>query len=755
MFAVAALAACTTEQTIVAPQNEAIGFDTFVDNSTRAEDITTNNIANFGVYGTVTKGGNSALIFNNTEVTGSKDSGYTYSPAQYWIAAAQYDFLAFAPYAERQWTYTPTNAQVAKTGTFSFNNETAAADQDVVYAYQTKTTENELTAANTQAVEFTFKHILSKVAFSFTNTFTDGNTSLSVYNVKINNTAKTGTMAIANGVDAAWVGDGDLIVPFGDQATAVNTLQAKAIDKDNRTLKLAHHYVIPAQRAYKITFSVDLYQAGVYLATYNHEINSAIDFAKNGNYVLSVKLAPESIDPENELYPIEFTVNEVKDWDDASISLNEFTEVKTADALKAAIAAGENVKLTADINLDSIATTRAAYDSYGLAIEKDCVIDGNGHKITTSVKRAIAVCKPVNVTLKNFILNAGGERGIQVEAAANVLVEDVVATAKNYALNNTSTGANAKIAINNCDFSGLNVINVWGENAVVNINDTTLRCKDDAAAEGYSVVSNNGKNAVVNVNGGEVVITGSKSEDTIAGIVNEEGAQVNFVGTAGNPVVVTAYFAINYADNTRYTFTTFEEALETAVAGETIVMINDLTTDKPLEVTKKVTLDLNGKNISAGTFLYPGNTVEEDSYAFWVKNGGELTINGQGEISTADCKYSIAVWAQGGKVTINGGKFTNAGEGSDLIYASANGHVVINGGEFVACKKQPNVDGTLEDYSVLNLKGDNTGSSITCYGGRYFKFDPANNKSENPAVSFVAPGYESVVDGDYFKVVKE
>lgn len=84
----------------------------------------------------------------------------------------------------------------------------------------------------------------------------------------------------------------------------------------------------------------------------------------------------------------------------------------------------------------------------------------------------------------------------------------------------------------------------------------------------------------------------------------------------------------------------------------------------------------------------------------------------------------------------------------------ANGHVVINGGEFVACKKQPGVGGTNQDYSVLNLK-DNTGASITCYGGRYFMFDPANNKSENPAVSFVADGYKSVVDGDYFKVVKK
>ena len=73
MLAVAAMVACSTEQTIVAPQNEAIGFDTFVENSTRATDITTDNIANFGVYGTVAKGGNSALIFNNTEVTKSGD----------------------------------------------------------------------------------------------------------------------------------------------------------------------------------------------------------------------------------------------------------------------------------------------------------------------------------------------------------------------------------------------------------------------------------------------------------------------------------------------------------------------------------------------------------------------------------------------------------------------------------------------------------------------------------------------------------
>ena len=91
-------------------------------------------------------------------------------------------------------------------------------------------------------------------------------------------------------------------------------------------LELVHRYIIPVERKYNITFDVDLYQAGVYLATYEHEIETTIDFAKNGNYVLSFKLAPETIDPENKLYPIEFKVNKVNGWDDSTINFPEEEE---------------------------------------------------------------------------------------------------------------------------------------------------------------------------------------------------------------------------------------------------------------------------------------------------------------------------------------------------------------------------------------------------------------------------------------------
>ena len=507
MFAVAALAACTSEQTIVAPQNEAIGFDTFVDNSTRAEDITTNNIANFGVYGTVTKGGNSALIFDNTKVE-KNGTAYTYSPAQYWIAAAQYDFLAFAPYQDGEgatWTYAPTNAQVAKNGTFSFDNAAAAANQDVVYAYQTKTTEAALTA-KPEAVKFTFKHILSKVAFSFTNTFNDDNiTTLKVYNVKINNTAETGTMAIANGEDAAWNGVGDLVVPFGAKTADATTALA-----NGKELKLDHHYVIPAQRAYNITFSVDLYQAGVYLATYNHEINSAIDFAKNGNYVLSVKLAPESIDPANPLFPIEFSVNEVKGWDDASISLNEFTEVDTEAELKAAIKAGVNVKLTANIALaESV-----------LVKDVTSVIDLNGFNLVAESTDAIVV-EGANLTING---NGDVKAATDDKSSANALwvkYGNVVINGGNYYV-----GADNAVR-NDCIYLGAKSLKDQAANYVssITINGGTFEAKVNEAGQYW----------VLNVQddfytaGSDIVVYGGSYKNFNPADNKSEGAGTNFL----------------------------------------------------------------------------------------------------------------------------------------------------------------------------------------------------------------------------------
>lgn len=183
--------------------------------------------------------------------------------------------------------------------------------------------------------------------------------------------------------------------------------------------------------------------------------------------------------------------------------------------------------------------------------------------------------------------------------------------------------------------------------------------------------------------------------------------------------------------------------------GGEIVMAASINLDKePAIIETRMFIDLNNKTITGGVFAESGGTVNEgntDSYAFWVKKGGELIIDGDGIVKSQDAQYSMAVWAQGGKVTINGGKFINGGEGSDLIYASAGGQVIINGGEFHPSQKQEGVVGTADKYTALNIKDkDRDTSSIVVYGGKFYNFNPADNKSEGPNTNFVAKGYKSV-----------
>ncbi len=194
--------------------------------------------------------------------------------------------------------------------------------------------------------------------------------------------------------------------------------------------------------------------------------------------------------------------------------------------------------------------------------------------------------------------------------------------------------------------------------------------------------------------------------------------------------------------------------------GGEIIMTTSIDLDKePAIIEAKMVIDLNNKTITGGVFTESEGTVNEgntDSYAFWVKEGGELIIDGGGIVKSQDAQYSMAVWAQGGKVTINSGKFINGGEGSDLIYASAGGQIIINGGEFHPSQKQEGVTGTADKYTALNIKDkDRNTSSIVVYGGKFYNFNPADNKSEGPGTNFVAEGYKSVeVEPNVWEVSK-
>jgi hypothetical protein len=171
-------------------------------------------------------------------------------------------------------------------------------------------------------------------------------------------------------------------------------------------------------------------------------------------------------------------------------------------------------------------------------------------------------------------------------------------------------------------------------------------------------------------------------------------------------------------------------------------------------------IDLNGYTIKGGLFTESNGSFTEgntDSYVFWNK-GGQLNISGNGIIEAQSAKYSMAVWTQNGTTVINDGTYTNAGEGSDLIYVSATGIVEIHGGCFEACVKQPGVDGTKNVRAAINVKDADYKkgtAKVTVYGGEFLEFDPADNVSEGPNTNFVVEGYKSTLEGNVYKVTKE
>ena len=154
------------------------------------------------------------------------------------------------------------------------------------------------------------------------------------------------------------------------------------------------------------------------------------------------------------------------------------------------------------------------------------------------------------------------------------------------------------------------------------------------------------------------------------------------------------------------------------------------------------TLNLEGKFIANG-----------NKGAVLVKDGAKLTINGtdatelHGTLGEDD--YSMAVWAkgEGTKVVINGGYFTNETDGSergtDLIYASGEAAIEINGGKFKAA---------VEKWT-LNCHDAST-TPIIVKGGTFYRFDPSNaNVGEGEIV--VPEGYEVVKNGDWYTVYEE
>lgn len=318
LAAVATLAACSTEKTMDFAK-DAIAFDNaFVDNATKSVyDPSYNNdklFGDFAVFGFVDGQEEGAALFDG--VTVSKDitntnltSAWKYAATQYWIAGAKYNFSAVAP--STGWTKTAASAAGL---TLSFENDGA---HDILFAKSAQITG---AVSGNQPVAFTFRHILSKVKFSFENAYNATSATIKVKDIKITNAYETGSVVLD--ANTAWSpANPTLELAFGmatdDEATTneketveVAFAYGKTYESQNELL------LIPGavNNGYAVTFNVELLVSGKKIKTYNHTAKVNFAPAPGTCYDIKAVVNAENIDPDHAQEPIEFTVTTITDW---------------------------------------------------------------------------------------------------------------------------------------------------------------------------------------------------------------------------------------------------------------------------------------------------------------------------------------------------------------------------------------------------------------------------------------------------------
>ena len=410
LFAAAALvamASCATEDIVSSAAPEAIGFDSaFVDNSTRSNYdpsyTNTKLFTDFQVYGYVNgtplfNTNNAGVrvakdITNNTE--GQTQTQWKYEGTQYWINGASYAFNAVAPATNGGWTKIDTTDATQTTLSFTNNGTT-----DLLYAYASAVG----ASSNNSPISFTFRHTLSKVKFSFENAYNGLNTSIRVKDIKILDPYKTGNVVLKATTDATptvWSNQAvDATTPFTldfGHAASNGASENIAMLFDYGTTYESYNemLMIPGagpytdanngnKKCYTVEFTVELYVGASYISEYTHTIYTSFVPEPGKSYDLKAVINHTNIDPSTEQEAIEFDVTEIADWAGYNNDcITEVTSVANETELRAAIAAGENVKLTA--NIENL-TAPLKYAPVTRATKiNEFIVDLNGHNISST-----------------------------------------------------------------------------------------------------------------------------------------------------------------------------------------------------------------------------------------------------------------------------------------------------------------------------------------------------------------------------------
>ena len=492
MMAVAAFAACSTEEQIAAPKGDAIAFgDAFVDNATKAIDGTfanngtgVNELTQFDVYGIVENAANSIANIFCAEPVSKNGSVWTYDPnkTQYWVAGNSYSFAA------------------VKNGVVAVNDydmpATIAYDvesqDDVLYAE----VNNVNYAGNVQPVKFTFNHLLSKVKFTVKNQMQYGNgNSYKVKNVRIVDAFKTATYTVGgtwgDHASAYELKFGDIVTVGANEVEGALKMLQDGVGESNY-----ERLLIPQVNAsLNIKVDVEYYvadkaHAGVDVLNDSYTkvvpANLTLEAGKAYNFILTLGNPGE---------PITFAVETITDWIEESVALNPAV-VASADELVAALAEGKNVVLAQDVTINK---------PFTVAEGQDVIVDLGGKQLTLA-KAESGVSELVNlgtVELKNGTISSlNDENCRRCVYNYGTMTIDGVTFKQAYAKKGAAINNEGNLTIENATVKAVFYsVYTSGANAVTTINGGTYTTTNDVNIRdtwSYGLVARNGSKLIIN-----------------------------------------------------------------------------------------------------------------------------------------------------------------------------------------------------------------------------------------------------------------
>ena len=297
-----ALAGCTQSEVLNISSDRAIGFDAYTGKGTRAvNDITGGGSATFNkfiVYGSYANSeGQKTVVFNGVEVsytTSGTESSWTYANEQYW-QNGNYKFAA----------YSDGNGALSGGLTASYTHDDGlqiqnyvVGEKDLIFATIEKPGVDKSTYDGTP-VNLTFSHLLSKVKFTFTNTFAD-NLKVEVTNLKIDNSNIKGNY---NGTTWIDLSENTTSITYDDKdVNAVDYAQEECYVLPQSTTGLTASFTVTVKDALNTIVMSKNFTGD---AAVSLNVTNATEWLNGFAYNYTAELTPAVIDPNAK--PIQFT----------------------------------------------------------------------------------------------------------------------------------------------------------------------------------------------------------------------------------------------------------------------------------------------------------------------------------------------------------------------------------------------------------------------------------------------------------------